>query len=210
MLTEKIIHIANPKNCGFRLYFFCIIFSFLSLPVDPNRCPNWVLFLADGSKMGSNGSSQYTVLPSKKKRRGQESRPETDEQLKPKKTKMKKKWTKRRFPRNKGDKEAKSENDESHNPVDKEENALTASNKDENEHGSGGMKDEPQSQTNELKASTLEPNGSYKDGKHDGLTTSGNERFEEPREREIMDPASAQEVKTVAAGGDIFSVRGEK
>ena len=113
---------------------------------------NWVFFFSDRSDMGTNGASQYTVLPIKKNWGEQESRPETVEQLKPKKTRMKKKWSQRKFPRNKGDMAEKSENDESLNPVDKEENALVASNKDENEHGSGGMKDEPQRQTNELKA----------------------------------------------------------
>ncbi|XP_010244845.1 PREDICTED: uncharacterized protein LOC104588562 [Nelumbo nucifera] len=59
---------------------------------------------AGGTDVQSNGNSQYTVVPCKKK--GTEldaAKDEAAKALKPKKVRFKKKWPKKRFPRNKSD-----------------------------------------------------------------------------------------------------------
>ncbi|EHA8591297.1 double-stranded RNA-binding protein 8 [Cocos nucifera] len=71
-----------------------------------------LLAIQSQSETGTNGASQYTVLPSKKKGKEQETNTEAVKQLKPKKTNFKKKWSKRRFARNKDDRMVQSTNDE--------------------------------------------------------------------------------------------------
>lgn len=110
----------------------------------------------------------------------------------------KKKWPKRRFPRNRRDKAEKPENGESLNPLDKEMDASMAPSGDENEQGSGMMKDEPRSQTNELTPSAVETNGSCRDEKQDGSAITKAGRFDEPQEGKIMELAPVQEVKADA------------
>lgn len=72
----------------------------------------WSFSFAGQSETGTNGASQYTVLPNKKKGKEQEPNTETVKQLKPKKTNFKKKWSKRRFGRNKDERMVQSTNDE--------------------------------------------------------------------------------------------------
>ncbi|XP_010914814.1 double-stranded RNA-binding protein 8 [Elaeis guineensis] len=71
-----------------------------------------LLAIQSQSEAGTNGASQYTVLPSKKKGKEQETNTEAVKQLKPKKTNFKKKWSKRRFARNKDERMVQSTNDE--------------------------------------------------------------------------------------------------
>lgn len=146
-----------------------------------------LLAIKDGSEMNANG---YTVLPSKKKGREQQSGLKASEQLKPKKAKMKKKWPKRKFPR-KEDKAINSENSESLNPNDKGEDALMLTDRGENEQGSIGTMDEPQSQINEPTTLAVKMNGTEMHEKQVLPITLKVERFEEPREAEIMDAALA-------------------
>ncbi|ONK78722.1 uncharacterized protein A4U43_C02F21750 [Asparagus officinalis] len=158
-----------------------------------------LLAIRDNSAKGENGASQFTVLPFKKKGKEQEPRPQTADQLKPKKAHMKKKWPKRKFPRNKGDKSAKPENDVPHNPVDKmEEVSMISNGDDENERGNVGMNNKPQTQADESIASAIDTNGSCKDEKQYESAEIKPERFEEPQEGEIMDSLSMQEVKADA------------
>nr|CAD1819062.1 unnamed protein product [Ananas comosus var. bracteatus] len=68
-----------------------------------------LLAIQSQSSKGVNGASQYTVLPGKKKGKEPEIKAEAPpKQLKPKKSNFKKKWKKRRFPRN----NVKTEKDE--------------------------------------------------------------------------------------------------
>lgn len=71
-----------------------------------------LLAIQSQSETSTSGASQYTVLPSKKKGKEQEANTEAVKQLKPKKTKFKKKWSKRRFARNKDERMVQSTNDE--------------------------------------------------------------------------------------------------
>ncbi|WOL00935.1 double-stranded RNA-binding protein 8 [Canna indica] len=71
-----------------------------------------LLAIQSQSQAGTDGPSQYTVLPAKRKVKEPEVQVEATKKLKPKKANFKKKWSKKRFPRRKDDQSAKSNKDE--------------------------------------------------------------------------------------------------
>lgn len=129
-----------------------------------------LIAVKDDDEMNANGVSQYTVLPTKKKGKEQEAGSKAAEQLKPKKAKMKRRWPKRKLPRNKGDRSANSEDSVALNPNDQGDDASMASDRCEIEHGTGEMNNVSQNQVNEPSTSAMD-NGSS--------TAWIGERFEE-------------------------------
>ncbi|XP_077215125.1 uncharacterized protein LOC143849807 [Tasmannia lanceolata] len=116
------------------------------LAIQSNTC---------GSEVNPDGGPKLTVLPCKKRGRESETLSETAKTLKPKKANLKKKWTRRRFPRNKGDRLKISQNEQEN--ANKEKPSGT-------QVGDSGMSEaNMDSQENDYKDNQKEQENDYKE-----------------------------------------------